>query len=237
MFRILAAASLIALTVPGNAAFAQVPMQTISGTRLDVTATGEVNRVPDIARISAGVVTQAQTASAALQQNAQQMNRVLAALKRAGIAERDIQTSNINLNPEYRYEQNQSPVLTGYRAQNEVSVKFRDIADSGKILDALVGQGANQINGPSLSIDKPEAALDEARAQAVQKARARADLYAKSLGMRVKRLLSVSESGAERPPMPMPMMMRAQAEDAGNAKIMPGEQTLSIAISASFELE
>ena len=85
-------------------------------------------RVPDVAIISAGVVTRAATASAAIQQNAARMERVRAALKRAGIADRDIQTSNISLNPEYRYENNQPPQLTGYTASNSVTVRFRDIS-------------------------------------------------------------------------------------------------------------
>ena len=120
---------------------------------------------------------------------------MLAALKRAGIADRDIQTSNISLNPEYRYPENQPPQLTGYTASNNVTVRFRDIRNSGRILDALVAEGANQISGPNLTIDKPEAALDEARAKAIAAGRARAELYARSLGMRVVRLVAVSESG------------------------------------------
>ena len=95
------------------------------------------------------------------------MERVLAALKRAGVADRDIQTSNVNLNPEYRYPENQAPQLTGYTASNQLTIRFRDIRSSGKILDALVSEGANQINGPNLIVDKPEAALDEARAKAI----------------------------------------------------------------------
>jgi uncharacterized protein len=90
--------------------------QPVAGTRLDVSATGEATRVPDIAIISTGVVTRASTARAALQQNAARMDRVRAALKRAGIADRDIQTSNISLNPEYRYVENQAPRLTWFDA-------------------------------------------------------------------------------------------------------------------------
>src|SRR3954449_433603 len=155
---------------------------TIAGTRLDINATGEVSRVPDLAIISAGVVTRSASASGAIQQAATRMARVREALRQAGIADRDIQTSNISLNPEYTYVNNQPPKLNGYTASNQVSVRFRDIANAGKILDALVSQGANQINGPNLTIDKPEAALDEARARAVAIGRARAELYARALG-------------------------------------------------------
>jgi uncharacterized protein YggE len=150
-------------TAPAAAQQASIT-QTIAGTRLDINASGEVTRVPDIAIISAGVVTRSATATGALQDAAERMQRVSAALKRAGIEDRDIQTSNVNLSPEYRYPENQSPQLTGYTASNQLTIRFHDIRNSGKILDVLVAEGANQINGPNLTIEHPEAALDEARA-------------------------------------------------------------------------
>jgi uncharacterized protein YggE len=236
-------APLLALSLfpfaPAAAQNVPVAVQAIAGTRLDVVATGEVGRVPDIARINAGVITTAPTATAALEQNAQRMVAVRQALRRAGIADRDIQTSAINLYPDYRHdERGGNPQVIGYRASNEVSVKFRDIANAGKILDALVAQGANQINGPMLGIDKPEQALDEARAKAVANARARADLYARTLGKRVGRILSISEAGGFGP-QPMVMMMRrgeSAAQDASTV-VEPGEQTLAVTLSVSFELE
>jgi hypothetical protein len=210
--------------------------QSIAGTRLDVNATGEVTRVPDIAIISAGVVSRSPTASAALQDSAERMQRVLAALKRANVEDRDIQTSNVSLNPEYRYPENQSPQLVGYTASNTVTIRFRDLRNSGKILDALVGQGANQINGPNLVVDKPEAALDEARSKAITNGRARADLYARSLGMRVVRIVSINESGgyyAPPPPAPMAVMEMVRA----STKIEPGEQKLQVNLAMTFELQ
>ena len=211
--------------------------QTISGTRLDVSATGEATRVPDIAIVNAGVVTRAATARGALEQNAARMERVRNALRRAGIADRDIQTSNISLTPEYRYVENRAPQLTGYTASNQVSVRFRDIAKTGDILDALVAEGANQINGPSLTIDEPEGALNEARTKALAAGRARAELYARALNMRVVRLLSVSESsGGFQPPMPVMMEARAVGQVA-STKIDPGEQKLSVTLGMVFELQ
>lgn len=211
--------------------------QTIAGTRLDVSATGEAARVPDVAIISAGVATRSSTASGAIQEAADRMSRVLAVLKRAGVEDRDIQTSTISVNPEYRYENNQSPQLVGYSASNQLTVRFRDIRNSGKILDVLVGQGANQINGPNLTVDKPEEALDEARAKAVAIGRARADLYAHSLGLRVVRLVAVSEGGGSYPvPPPMPVMERAVAMSA-DTKIVPGEQKLQVTLAMTFELQ
>lgn len=236
MIRTASLAAALALALPAAAAAQNVPVQAIEGTRLDVVATGEVTRVPDVARISAGVITQARTATEAIRLNAARMNSVRQALRAAGIADRDIQTSNISLHPEYRYAENQPPTLTGYRASNEVSVRFRDIAETGRILDALVAQGANQINGPMLEIDRPEAALDEARTAALANARARAELYARSLGMRVARVLSVSESGMPAMPYPRPMAVgRAVAQDAA-MNIDPGEQRLSVMLTVSFEL-
>ena len=235
-------ALLIAAVVLPTAAVAQegTPIaRPIAGTRLDISATGSVSRVPDLAIISAGVVTKATTASAAIASNAARMERVRAALKRAGIADRDIQTSSISLNPDYRYENNQPPVLTGYQASNNVSIRFRDIRNSGTILDALVAQGANQINGPSLTIDKPETAYDEARGRALAVGRARAELYARSLGMRVARLISVSEAGGfSRPPMPYAAeAIQVTGSRIAKTDIDPGSQDLEVTLAMSFELQ
>ena len=166
LFLSLAAATAMAVPAALPAQSSGIAQQSLA-TRLDISATGTVSRVPDLAIISAGVVTKSATATGAIADNAARMERVRAALRRAGIADKDIQTSSINLNPDYRYENNQAPVLTGYQASNNVSVKFRDIRNSGKILDALVAEGANQLNGPSLTIDKPESAYDEARIKAI----------------------------------------------------------------------
>jgi uncharacterized protein YggE len=239
MKTIILAIALGAAALPSMAA-AQVALPQIPpivGTRLDISATGETARIPDVAIISAGVVTRAPTAGAAIQQNSARMDRVLAALKRAGVADRDVQTSSINLNPEYRYQENKAPELVAYSASNQVSIRFRDIRNSGRILDALVAEGANQINGPTLTIDKPEAALDEARVSAIANGRARAELYARALGKRVTRVISVSEGGGSYPvPPPMPMVERMSAQ-AADSKIMAGEQKLQVTVSMVFELQ
>jgi hypothetical protein len=232
-----AALMLGAAVLPSAASAQQSTItQSIAGTRLDVNAVGEVTRVPDVAVISAGVVSRSPTATAALQDSAERMQRVLSTLKRTGVEDRDIQTSNVSLNPEYRYPENQAPQLVGYTASNTVTIRFRDLRNSGKILDALVGQGANQINGPSLVVDKPEAALDEARSKAIAIGRARADLYARSIGMRVVRVVSINESGgyyAPPPPQPMAVMEMARA----STKIEPGEQKLQVNLAMTFELQ
>lgn len=228
----------IALALPVSVDAQAVTGPVITGTRLDVAARGEVKRVPDVAVISAGVVTQSANAASAMQENAARMSRVLAALRKAGVAEKDISTTAISLSPQYRYAENQPPVITGYQASNQVTVRFRDIGKSGTILDALVKEGSNQINGPSLVIDKPEAAQDEARVAAVKAARARADLYAAATGMKVKRIVSISESeGVSGGPVPM-MMARGMASDAmAKTEIAPGEQEVAVNLSVVFELQ
>jgi uncharacterized protein len=238
MALLLAGAGLAAATLPAMAQEAPAAPVLIDGTLLDVVAEGTSTRVPDLALIQAGVVTQAASASEAMQQNAAQMTRVLAALRKAGIAERDLQTARVSLNPQYRYENNQPPVLTGYQASNQVSVRFRDIARSGPILDALVREGANNISGPNLTIEKPEAALDEARTAAITKARARAELYAKAAGLRVERIVSISEADAVRPPVTLSHASRGRvmAADA-TTEMVAGEQELSVSLSVRFLLK
>ena len=159
------------------------------------------------------------------------MARVRAALKRAGIADKDIQTSSFNLNPEYRYDENQSPVLTGYRASNQVSVRFRDIKATGAILDALVAEGANQINGPSLTIDKPEQAMDEARVKAIAVgpgarrtlcAGARQARRALALGQRIGRLCGAAADADDA--RPDGRQRRRQKLDRSRRAADPGQR-------------
>ena len=206
------------------------------GTLLSVSSQAEARRVPDIATVSAGVVTQAADANAAMRANAEQMAKVVAAIKAAGIAERDVQTSGVNLNPQYRYAENQPPAITGYQASNNVNVVVRDVAKLGKILDALVATGANQVNGPSFDVEDKESAYDEARKLALDKAQQRAAMYAKSLGMQVRRIVSISEGGGFAPPRPMAVMSMARAEKMADTSISPGENTLSVNLDVVFEL-
>jgi len=228
----------LATSWSGVASAQPIVSQAVTGTRLEVSATGEVSRVPDIAIISAGVVTKGATATAALAQNARQLERVRAALARAGVAERDVQTSSVSLNPDYIYADRQAPQLNGYQASNQLTVRFRDIRNAGKILDALVAEGANQINGPTLTIDKPAQALDEARARALAVGRARAELYARALGMRVTRLLAVSEPGTSRGEEVTVMARKAESSTgAADTAIVPGQQTLGVTLQMSFELQ
>lgn len=219
------------------AAQTAVPVTPVTGTLLDIEATGETTRVPDVALITAGVTTTAADAATAMRDNAARVDRVVAALKRAGIADRDMQTARIALSPQYRYEQNTPPVLTGYQASNQVRIRFREIDRAGPILDALVKEGANEISGPELTLDKPEEALDEARLAAVKIARARAELYAKAAGLQVKRIVSISESGGVAQPRPVMMARNFDMAAAPQSKVVAGEQQVGVTLNVRFELQ
>lgn len=232
----------LSLALPGIAAAqAAQPAIAATSTLLSINAQGSSTRTPDIAVFSAGVVTQGATASEALSTNATAMNRVMAALRKAGIADRDIQTSQINLNPIYSQPVvgpdgvvRQEPRITGYQANNTVTVRSRDIKGFGKVLDALVASGANQVNGPSFQIAEPDGAMDEARIEAMTKARARADLYARAAGLRVVRIVSISESGGYSPPQPV--YARMAKREADSTPIAAGEVEAEINLSVQFEL-
>lgn len=230
----IAALLALALSAPAAAQSTGAPLLPPDATLLSVSAQAEASRAPDIATVSAGVVTQAADGNTAMRQNAEQMNRVLAAVRAAGVADRDVQTSGINLHPQYRYEDNQPPRITGYQASNTVNVKLRDVAKMGKVLDALVASGANQINGPSFGIDNAEPLYDQARVEALRRARDRADTYAKALDLRVRRIVSISEGGAAMP-VPMPRMAAMKAE-AYDTPVAAGESSVSVNLDVVFEL-
>lgn len=214
------------------AALTGTPVPTIS-----VSAEGKVERAPDVADLSGGVVSVAPTAAAAMADNARAMTAVIAAVRRGGVAERDIQTAGINLAPQYRYQNDHPPVLTGYQATNTVNLRVRKLADAGRLLDALVAAGANQLSGPHFRVDAADAALDEARATAVATARQRATLYAQAAGVHIKRLLSLSESGGEQPRPVMMMARRMTVAAAPEIPVAPGEVTLSVMVNMVFEVD
>jgi uncharacterized protein YggE len=206
---------------------------------LSLTVTSTVKKAPDIATVSAGVLTQARTAKAAMDDNARRMAAAFVALKAAGIADRDLQTSGINLSPQYTYIANQRPILKGYEATNRVSVRMRKLETIGPVLDALVAQGVNEINGPTFGLDKPEAELDVARSDAMITAMRRAELYARASGQRVKRVLRISEGGSDQPPPVPPSLVevRMSADSVPDTPVAPGEVSLSIQLNVTFELE
>ena len=246
---LLLAAALAATAGAASPAMAQSlssgPVVAPGNAVLTLSADGRTTRTPDLAVFSAGVTTQAKTASGALAENAERMNAVIAALKASGIAERDIQTSNLSVNPMYgqpRTDANGNvtgdPVIVAYQANNQVEVKQRKIGNYGKTIDTLVSAGANQVSGPSFQLDNPDAASDEARVEAIRKVRARADLYAKAAGLTVKRILTINEGGGYAPPQPMVMYARAEKmmADAAPSPVSAGEVQVGANVTVTFEL-
>lgn len=243
----LASLALASMALPAMASAhdGSTPVIAPGNTALTVSAEGKSTRKPDLALFTAGVTSQGSTAGEAMSTNSADMSRVIAALKKAGIADRYIQTSNLNLNPVYAPQRQlpdgtiepAQPRIVGYQVNNTVSVKQRNLNDFGKVIDTLVTAGANQVNGPSFAMDNPDAALDEARVEAMQKARARADIYAKAAGMKAARIVSINESGGYAPPMPV---MYARAQSAGMAAPAPpiaaGEVELNASVTVVFEL-
>jgi len=173
------------------------------------------------------------------------MNQVIAALKKAGIADKDIQTSNLSLNPVYADMSNQRnvdpleqqvPPIIGYQVYNMVTVKQRNLERFGNVIDALVAAGANQVNGPSFQMNDPDAAADEARADAIRKAMARAQIYAKASGLRVIRVLAIAEGGGYSPPPPVMYARAAMADVAAAPPVAAGEVQSGAGVTVTFEL-
>ena len=205
-------------------------------TTLNISAFGEVKLAPDMATISLGVQTQAPTAAAAMAENARAMSQVVSALKKAGIEGKDIQTSGLNLNAQYDYEQNKPPHLNGYQASNQVTVSVNDLGKLGPTLDAVVVVGANQINGVTFGLRDPQAANDAARLRAVQALQAKAQLYAGATGFHGERLVNLSEGGGYSPPRPMAMYaVRAEAA-APPTPVEAGELSVRVDVSGLYEL-
>jgi uncharacterized protein YggE len=214
----------------------QVTVPAVQGTLLSVSAEGLSEGRPDMAIINLGVTTEGQTAAAALAENARRMTALNAALRRAGVAERDIQTSNVSVYPQQQYVEGQTPRITGYQANNTVTAKVRRIDNTGRVIDAAVGAGGNTVNGVSFTYQEPDVQMDAARRDAITKARARAELYANALGMRVVRIVAVNEGGGYSPPYPMPMMERMAAGDAASTPISPGQVETRVNVNVTFEL-
>jgi uncharacterized protein YggE len=237
------AATAIAACAAAPAVVAQTPppvgMPPMSSIQPETTITlngkGSVDRAPDIALITVGVSVDAETASAAMSQQTTKMNGVFAAVKAAGVADRDMQTSNLSLNPIYDYPPNQQPKMRGYNASNQITIRARDLKNLGKTLDAVVKGGGNTIHGISFSIDKPEAYQNEARVAAIRDAAAKAELYAQAVGYKVKRIVTVSE--IDYSPRPVPMMARMQVADAAESTpVAAGEVSLEQQVNVTFEL-
>jgi uncharacterized protein YggE len=218
-----ASASAQGPATPGDAAFL--------ATTVSVSAAGEAHVAPDMATISLGVSTVGATAAEAMSANAAQMQSIFAALKAAGIAEADIQTAGLNLNPQYAYEDQEAPKLTGYEAAHMLTVTVHDLETLGATVDAVVSSGANQVNGITFGLDDDAAATAEARRAAVSALQDKAAFYAEALGLKVARLVNLTEGVA--PSFPVTVAFRAEQSATS---VAPGQIVVRVDATAVYEL-
>lgn len=200
-----------------------------------ITVTGEATAsvVPDLAMIRGGVTTQGKTAKEASDANAKEMTAVIDALKAAGIAERDIQTTRLSIYPQQDPNKAGKARIIGFQASNQVNVKLRDINKIADALDRMISAGANEISGVSFSVSDPSKALDAARKDAVADAKRKAEIYATAAGVGLGRAVVIQEEGTPALFQPRPMAMRAAA---AAPPVSPGEETLRISVTIGYEL-
>jgi uncharacterized protein YggE len=221
----IALATLLGVNGAASARSAPPPSITVNGE-------ASVSVAPDLAQIDGGVATEAKTAREASETNSRAMTAVLAALKGAGIADADIQTSRLALFPQSAPSRPNGPMqITGYRASNRVTVRIRDVTKVASTIDTLVAAGANEIGGISFLVSQESKALDEARVKAIDDARRKAEIYAKAAGVRVGAPLSISEEGSGGP-----VPVRAQFRAGAATPVAPGEETLKVSVSVSYEI-
>lgn len=204
---------------------------------ITVSATGMSSQTPDIASVSAGVVTEGKTAGQAMQANANLMSAVFKELQAAGLPPKNVQTSQLSLQPRYNYENNKAPVITGYEARNTVSAKSEDLDAVGPMLDALVRAGVNTINGVEFSVKDPTIGKAKALESAIKEAKEKAEFMARAAGVRLGKLQSLSEStGGNYYPQPMMMARTEMASDIANTQISAGEQSLSVTVNLVYAI-
>jgi uncharacterized protein YggE len=226
---------LLAASILATPAAAQVQV-TSTGPVVELTVNEQVEAEPDVVTLGAGVSTQASTAVEAMRTNAQAMTAVIERIKALGVPERDIQTTGISLGAMYDFDQeSRRQVFRGHQASNRVSVKLRDIARTGEVLDALVAAGATDLSGPDWSIDDDTAARAQARRKALETARAQALEYARASGYSDLRLLEISETVGSQPPMPLMRMARAEVADA-STPVQPGMVQAGVTIRVTYEM-
>jgi uncharacterized protein YggE len=202
-----------------------------------ITVTGEasVESVPDMATLSIGVTSVAETAAAALRDNSAAMQAVIDRLKAAGIEDRDLQTTGLSVNPNWSsYDSSSSgSQITGFTASNMLTVDVRALAGLGQVLDAAVADGANTLNGLTFGLTDPRPVLDEARKAAVLDARSKAELIAAAAGVALGPVLSITEGGGYGAPVPMYKADSAMAA----VPVQQGEVSLSASVTIVYALK
>jgi uncharacterized protein YggE len=216
--------------------FSSIPSYAENAKRvMTLTGIGEISAAPDIANIDLGVISEGNTARDALRENTVKMSEVMRILDTQEITSKDIQTSGFNLEPRHFYDPNQKlpPKITGYQINNTVHVIIRDLARFGDILDAVVTGGSNTIQRLSFSFSEPEKLRDKARKLAGGDARRRAQLYAEGLGIELGSIIRVVEQRN----IGRPVQMMERAASSSSVPIAAGEQSVSVSIEVTFEIE
>ena len=208
---------------------AQAQSAESSALGITVTGTGSVEAVPDMAEFSFGVETQGQTADEALAKNSAAVQKVIDAIKGAGIPAADIQTQQVSVYPRYA---NDGQAIVGYTATNTVSAKVRDLAKAGAVVDAAIKAGANQVYGPTLSISEQSGLYSEALKKAYADAAAKAKTIAAAAGVSLGRVLNVVEGGGMGP---FPVAEAAAGGDKG-VPIEPGVQEIPASLTVTFAI-
>ena len=201
---------------------------------ISVSGEATVSVPPDLAQIDAGVASEGKTAREASDANNAAMGKVLLALKGAGLAEKDYQTSRLSLQPQYAPNRSGPSPIVGYRASNHVTVKVRDVAKVAGIIDTVTNAGANDIGGVSFMVSEPSKLLDDARGKALADARRKAEIYAKAAGVVLGAPISISEGG---PVGPLFRARGAVAPMAAGVPIAQGEETLSVTVNVSWAIK
>lgn len=219
----------------GSPILAQAQTPTEAPAVIAVTGEAHISVPPDIARINAGVTSEAKTAREASDANNAAMGKVLLALKGAGIDEKDYQTSRLSLQPQYSVAKQGSPAaVVGYRAGNRVNIRLHDVAKLAGVIDTLVSAGVNEIGGINFMVSQASKLLDDAREQAIADARRKAEIYAKAAGVALGAPLSISEEGASQP-IARPRMAVPMA--AAPVPIAQGEETLSVTVGVTWAIK
>jgi uncharacterized protein YggE len=226
--------SLAAAAIAGTLLAAPALAETVPPSMISVTGEASVSVAPDQAQIEGGVTSDAETAREASEANNAAMGKVLLALKAAGVAEKDIQTSRLSLQPQYPPNRSGPAPVVGYRASNRVTVRLHDVTRVAGAIDTLVGAGATDIGGINFSVSNASKLLDDAREQAVADARRKAEIYARAAGVTLGAPLSISEEGA---PGPMPFRKMAVGMAASPAPVAPGEETLQVTVNVSWAIK
>jgi uncharacterized protein YggE len=199
---------------------------------ITVSGTGTVEAAPDMATLMIGVTSQAATAAEALAANSTATEAVIARLTASGVAARDMQTSNLSINPNWTGYDSSTPTISGYVASNMLTVRIRALDTTGEVLDAAVADGANTLNGMTFGLSDPEPAYNDARREAVEDARAKAELLAAAAGVKLGPVLSITDSAAPMGPMPM----YRDAVSASPVPVVGGELGLTASVQVTYEI-